>query len=90
MAKVHGVSRTATELGLDYYGLKKRAGVATPPSNDPVFVEWPSPVMAGKQCQLELDTGAGVTMRVQLMGYDADDVEALSRSFWNALECYTS
>jgi hypothetical protein len=43
-----------------------------------------------KQCQLELDNGAGATMRVQLVGYDASDVEAPSRSFWNALECYTS
>ena len=34
---------------------------------------------------LELDNGAGATMRVQLVGYDAADVEALSRSFWDAL-----
>jgi len=32
-----------------------------------------------------LDNGAGATMRVQLVGYDAADVEALSRSFWSAL-----
>ena len=85
LAKVHGVSRTAMALGLDYYGLKKRAGVAPPPSSAPVFVEWPSSATVGKQCQLELNNGAGATMRVQLVGYDADDVEALSRSFWSAL-----
>jgi hypothetical protein len=85
LAKVHGVSRTAMALGLDYYGLKKRAGAAPPPSSDPVFVEWPSSAMVGKQCQLELDNGAGATMRVQLVGYDAADIEALSRSFWNTL-----
>jgi len=85
LAKVHGVSRTATVLDVDYYGLKKRAGLATPPSSGPAFVEWPSSAMVGKQCQLELDNGAGATMRVQLVGYDASDVEALSRSFWSAL-----
>ena len=41
--------------------------------------------MVVKQCLLELDNGAGATMRVQLVGYDAADVEALSRSFWSTL-----
>ena len=84
LAKVHGVSRTATALGLDYYGLKKRMGMAPPPSSNPAFIEWPSSVMVGKQCQLELDNGAGATMRVQLLGYDAADLEALARRFWGA------
>jgi hypothetical protein len=38
-----------------------------------------------KQCRLELDNGSGATMRVELVGYEAADVEALLRSFWNAL-----
>jgi hypothetical protein len=87
LAEAHGVGRTATVLGLDYYSLQKRAKavVTQPQSSGPVFVEWPSPVLVGKQCRLELDNGAGAVMRVQLVGYDAADVEALSRSFWNAL-----
>ena len=87
LAQVHGVSRTAAALGLDYYSLQKRAeaAAASPPSDRPAFVELPSPVMAAKQCRLELDNGSGATMRVELVGYDAADVEALSRSFWNAL-----
>jgi hypothetical protein len=40
--------------------------------------------MAGKQCLFELDNGTGATMRVQLTGYDAADVEALARGFWCA------
>jgi hypothetical protein len=82
----HGVSRTAAVLGLDYYSLKKRAeGTADPPkSNSPAFVELPSPVVVGKQCLVEMDNGAGASMRVQLVGYDAADIQALSRSFWNA------
>jgi hypothetical protein len=84
LAKVHGVSRTATELSVDYYGLRKRAEAEPPKSSGPAFVEWPSSVMIGKQCRLEMDNGAGATMRVELVGYDMADVEALSRSFWNA------
>jgi hypothetical protein len=86
LAKVHGVSCTATALGIDYYGLKKRAGEDVPETQPsaPAFVQWPSQALVGKQCRLELDNGAGATMRVELVGYDAADVEALSRSFWNA------
>jgi len=81
-----GVSRTATALGLDYYSLKKRAAEAAdrPQSNGPAFVEVPSPVLVGKQGLFELNNEAGATLRVQLVGYDAADVEALARSFWNA------
>ena len=82
----HGLSRTATALGLDYYSLKKRVeGVAQePPSLSPAFVELPAPVVVGKQALFELDNGTGATMRVQLLGYDAADVEALARRFWGA------
>ena len=86
LARSHGVSRAATALGLDYYSVQKRAeAAATPPRSDrPAFVELTSPVMVTKQCRFELDNGSGATMRVELVGYDAADVEALSRSFWNA------
>jgi hypothetical protein len=92
LAKAHGVSRTAAALGLDYYSVQKRAeAAATPPRSDrPAFVELTSPVMVAKQCRFELDNGAGATMRVELVGYDAADVEALSRSFWNARSCSRS
>ena len=87
LANAHGVSRTAATLGLDHYRLKKRAEVAAgdPRVSGPAFVELPAPVMVAKRCRLELDNGSGATMRVQLVGYDTADVEALSRSFWNAL-----
>ena len=87
LVKTHGVSRTSAALGLDYYSLKKRAeATAAPPrSSDPAFLELTPPMLVAKQCRLELDNGSGATMRVQLVGYDAADVEALSRSFWDAL-----
>ena len=87
LAKVHGVSRTAAVLRLDYYSLKERAEAAAasgPPSSGPSFVELTSPVLVARRCRIELDNGSGATMRVHLVGYDAADVEALSRSFWNA------
>ena len=82
----HGLSRTATALGLDYYSLRKRVEAAgqEPPSRSPAFVELPAPVVVAKQALFELDNGAGATMRVQLLGYDAADVEALARRFWDA------
>ena len=83
----HGVSRTAAVLGLDYYSLKERvaeAAAGEPPASGPAFIELPSPVVVGKQCLFELDNGAGVSRRVQLVGYDVAAVEALARSFWNA------
>jgi hypothetical protein len=86
LANQHGVSRTATALGLDYHSLKKQAEAPAPqpPSRSPAFVELPPPVVVGKQALFELDNGAGATMRVQLLGYDTADVEALARRFWDA------
>ena len=87
LAKTHGVCRTATALGLDYYSLKKRTeSPATPQQSDgPAFVEFTAPATIAKQCQVELDNGSGATMRVRLVGYDAADIEALARGFWSAL-----
>ena len=86
LAKAHGVSRTAAALGLDYYRLKERVEVAAsePQSGGPAFVELTSQVLVARQCRFELDNGAGATMRVQLVGSDAAEVEALARRFWNA------
>ena len=56
-----------------------------PQSSESAFVEMATSVLVAKQCRIELDNGSGATMRVQLVGYDAADVEALSRSFWSAL-----
>jgi hypothetical protein len=85
LAKAHGVSRTAAVLRLDYYRLKQRADAADTPTqpSGPAFVEFTAPMVAAKQCQVELDNGSGATMRVQLVGYDAADIEALTRGFWN-------
>jgi hypothetical protein len=82
----HGLSRTATALGLDYYSLKERVEAAAqqPPPRSSAFVELPAPVVVGKQALFELDNGTGATMRVQLLGYEPADVEALARCFRGA------
>jgi hypothetical protein len=84
LARSHGVSRTASILGLDYYQLKKRVerSFGEAPANGPAFVELPAPV--GKQCVFKFDSGAGATVRVRLVGYDTSDIETLARTFWSA------
>jgi hypothetical protein len=77
----HGVSRTATALGLDYHSLKKRARQAADPApaSGPAFIELPAPVVVGKQAVVELHHGAGTAVRVHLIGYDPAEVAALAR-----------
>jgi hypothetical protein len=81
----HGVSRTATVLGLHYQRLQKQVEAAAGqlPARGPAFVELPAAELLGKQCLFELANGAGATMRVQLTGYDAADVAILARGFWS-------
>jgi len=86
LAITHGVCRTASALGLDYYSLKQRfeAAAGRQPATEPAFVELPAPLAIGKQCTFELGDGAGSTLRIQLVGYDVADVAALSCRLWNA------
>lgn len=81
LANTHGISRTATALRLDYYCLKKKvdATSAQPPATSPAFVELPAPVLLGKQCLVELAGQAGASLRLQLLGYDVDDLARLVR-----------
>lgn len=86
LAVAHGVCRTASALGLDYYSLKQRfeAAAGRQPATEPAFVELPASLAVGKQCTFELADGAGSTLRVQLVGYDLAEVATLSGRLWNA------
>jgi len=87
-ASLYGISRTATVLRLDYYSLKSRleeesgscaASEATP---EVAFVELAAPAgIASGHCVLELQDAAGSKMRVELSGFEAPDLAALTRSF---------
>lgn len=85
LAKAHGISRTAMALGLDYYGLKKQTEsvAAETPAQKPAFVEWPAPLVVGKQCRLKMFNAAGTTLRLQLTGYEAAEVATRARGLWN-------
>ena len=86
LVRSHGVSRTALTLGLDFYRLKRRAEEAArhPRPSGPAFVEVVPPFVAGKQCLFELHNRAGASLRVQLTGYDAAEVDVLVRGLWGA------
>ena len=82
----HGVSKTAQELNLDYYGLKERLESAptTPvvPAKGRGFLEVPLPSTA-PECVLELEDGQGARLRVELKGAAPAELETLARAFWS-------
>ena len=86
LASRHGISRTAGALRVDYYSLKNQteASAQEAPSSGPAFIELPAPALTGKHCLFELHNSAGVRMRVQLLGYEANEIESLARTLWNA------
>ena len=90
VARVYGVSRTASTLRVDYYSLQKRvqedAAASSPANQDaaqsaPRFVQLP--LTGSSECILELEDGGGAKMRVHLKGVSAPDLAGLSRSFWS-------
>ena len=85
----YGIYRTAKALRVDYYGLKKRVeqqgafSRRVPEDGSvPTFVELALPAETGSgQCILELEDASGSKMRVELRGFGAPDLAALTRSF---------
>lgn len=82
LTSTHGLHRTASVLRLDYYCLKKRVEAIPGPqaSTGPPFLELPPAVAAGRECVIEFEDGAGVSLRVHLKGYDATEIVAVGRS----------
>jgi hypothetical protein len=71
-------------LGLDYYDLKRRAqptGDATGPApRPPAFVELaPASLAPIRHCRLQWEPGDGASLRLELTGFEAADLEALVR-----------
>lgn len=85
LASDHGLRRTASLLKIDFDSLKKRVDDEQARSHSPAaFLEvTPASLPAHGECVIELEDGAGGRMRVSLKGYDAPDLAALARSFWN-------
>ncbi len=86
LAKEYGLGQTATVLKLDYYSLKRHVDQqAAEMTSSATFIELPAAPMANtSECIIELEDGAGASMRVHLKGTEIPDVLALGRSFWNA------
>jgi len=89
LAGTYGIHRTAKALRVDYYALKKRvegasAATASKRPARSTFLELSPPVWPGPgECTLELEDAGGAKLRVHLKGFEAPDLAALSRSFWN-------
>ena len=85
LAEKYGLNQTATVLKLDYYSLKRHVDQQLgETSSTAAFMELPSaPVATANECIIELEDGAGASMRMHLKGTEMPDVLALGRSFWN-------
>lgn len=92
-----GVSKTSRELGLDYYGLKRRvtalgeesaSGKERSGAHGSVgrdFVELPLWAPAGSPtCVIELEDGRGARLRVELTGVPRAELETLAGALWRA------
>jgi len=99
MAERYGIHRTAKALRVDYYALKRRveqkaaiagtrpkpAVTASKAAAGATFLELPAAAWAGSgECTLDLEDAAGAKLRVHLKGFEAPDLAALSRSFWQS------
>jgi len=87
LADAHGLSRTASVLGLDYYSLKKRVAAWKPGSTSvpSAFIELsslPSPGASG-ECVVEFADDTGASLRIHLSGCQTPDLVALGRNFWS-------
>ena len=87
-AREHGVCRTAQQLHLDYYSLKRRvhgaSGTGTVPKGPaPVFVELGLPAGAGTGgIVLELAARDGAKMSARIPDGSELDLVALAEAFW--------
>ena len=93
LAAKYGIHQTAKALRVDYYALKKRVDGAPAVTASKLpevaagarFLELPAAAWAGSgECTLELEDADGAKLRVHLKGFEAPDLAALSRSFWQS------
>ena len=84
-----GVSKTAQELRLDYYALRRRTETlleARPAQEAPPeggFLEIPLGAPPSPECVLEIEDPRGARLRVELKGATPVDLETLARTIWS-------
>ena len=93
LAAKYGVSRTATELAVGYYSLKKRCEEepssperqSEDSTSSAGFIELPSSALTPlSECVLEFEKASGAKLRVHIKGPCLPDLAALGRGFWEA------
>ena len=85
VARKEGVSRTSTELSVEWNHLKRRmaAAVATPKPVPPAFVELVAGEASLPECTIELE-GSRCKLRIRLNGASASYLASLSRELWES------
>ena len=85
LAGDYGVNLTAKVLTVDYYSLKRRVNdQSTNVDSSASFIELPpTPLASPNECIIELEDGAGASMRMHLRGIDLADIVTLGRDLWN-------
>jgi hypothetical protein len=87
VARKEGVSRTSTELRVEWNHLKRRmaaASAATPKPASPTFVELvASSSQSLPECSIELE-GRRCKLRIELKGASASYLATLSRELWES------
>jgi hypothetical protein len=90
VASAYGICRTARALRVGYYSLKDRVEQESPACGLPgegavaTFLQLSAPASAGScECIWELEDAGGSKMRIHLKGFEAPDLAAISRSFWD-------
>jgi len=91
LARTHGVSSIAQRLGLDYYGLKRRAEATAPLGRPrvtppPGFIELPliGQLGNGPHCTVELARAEGARMTIRWEGKEGLDLVGLVEAFWRS------
>ena len=83
-AREHGVCKTARQLRVDFYSLKRRLTGPVPAAEAEAveFVEIPQKVLsAGPGCVVELQDPKGTRLRVELR--DGTGAESLATALWS-------
>jgi len=87
VARKEGVSRTSTELRVEWNHLKRRMAAASAATSNvvpPTFVELVAPVEASlPECTIELEGRRG-KLRIELKGASASYLATLSRELWES------
>ena len=86
VARTEGVSRTSTELSVEWNHLKRRMAAASGASSRPApprFVELVAPRESLPECVIELEGRHG-KFRIQLKNASASYLAKLSRELWES------